>query len=106
MNHMKVDAQYRTNDYFNAVDYYIVETNLSKLLVTRLEQYNGSWFTVAGMQYKASSVRMVKLSKIKVERDGILGRIVKGLEPSDVGVIWNQGQKHRHYYWNDINKLK
>ena len=56
-----MDFQYRTNEYFNDQDTYLVETNLNKVLKTKLQFYNSSWYTIEGMEYKATSVRMVKI---------------------------------------------
>lgn len=105
---------YRDTSYFNDEDYYLVATNLNKHLVTKLAKYNGNWYTVSGMEYKATSVRMIKFSDSnligrEVELNGHKGVITKQfLNPSDVGVIWNGGQKGfpSLYYWNNINKLK
>lgn len=55
-----MDFQYRDNEYFNDKDTYLVETNLNKVLETKLHLHNSSWYTNEGMEYKATSVRMVK----------------------------------------------
>lgn len=56
--------EYRTNNYFNAKDTYLVKTNLNKVLLTKLHFENGSWFTNEGMQYKATSVKMIKIESL------------------------------------------
>ena len=107
-----IQLQYWETDYFNDKDYYLVETNLNKFLITRLEFYRGNWYTLAGMQYKATSVRLIKVTDSLYhagisamddkERKG-QGTIVKFLEPSDVGVVWKQGSKINPQFWVDIN---
>lgn len=108
------NISYRVAPYFNGEDYYLVETNLNKHLVTKLSQYNGNWYTVSGLEYKATTVRMINFKDSnllgrEVElcgHKGVIGKIF--LQPSYVGVMWDSGQKGfpSLYFWNNINKLK
>lgn len=107
--------KYRENNYFNSSDYYLVETNLG-LVISKLSLYNGMWFTISNMRYKATSVRTVKVgvgNLIGSEVEGVdclgnkgLGTINKVLYPNQVGVNWKQGQRLHTYFWNNINHLK
>lgn len=55
--------KYRTDNYFNKDDYYLI-IGLNPF-VSKLEFDRGCWWTIDNLQYKASSVEMVKLNKLK-----------------------------------------
>jgi len=114
---MNIDLQYRTTKYFNSIDYYIVETNLNKWLVTKLIPYNGMWFTVSGMEYKANSIRLINSKELgmitRVEGHDTRGNkcfgiITKFISPYFIGVNWeyNTGSKFMGHFWNNVNKIR
>lgn len=100
--------KYRDNSYFNTDDYFLFDVGWRKFL-TKLELYNGYYYTLESLQYKANSLPCVNFKEYQgeeVELFGFKGKVSKCMTPFDVGVVWNQGQKGVPYYWNDLNKLK
>ena len=55
---------YRNNDYFNEHRTYVFETN-SGILFSKVHWYNGYWYTVNGLQYKAISVKAYEIHMVK-----------------------------------------
>lgn len=107
--------KYNDTEYFNSEDYFLIKTNYNRFYVTKVHWYNGAWFSNESLKYKMTTVLSVSYDEIKdkvVQYKGttLKGKIVKLMNPNNVGVIWNQGGNFREFgspcFWNEFENLE
>ncbi len=113
---MKLDLQYRENDYFNTEDVYLCyDHGLMRFLLTKIEPIGAVWFCKEKLRYKCTSVIMVNTNELigqEISLKGIeyTGKLVKVLYPDNFGIIWNSGpqiKKHGlQHFWTEWYKLE
>ena len=114
---VKEILNYRHISYFNLEDYFITYNDgLKKYNVTKLQFYNGSYFSILGLEYKMTSIPCINLKEVKgatVKYKGteLLGAIAKHNQIGDyIGVIWESGPQVKKfglpYYWNNVKNLE
>ncbi len=106
--------KFRDNDYINSNDYFLVETNLNKYIITKFEYYNGYWYSLSCLPYKSTSVKLINtkdyLLDLVIDAEDTkgkkgTGKIVKFQEPYYCGINWFQGSKINPTFWVDINDI-
>lgn len=66
--------EYRKSDYFNAEDWYLFRDEPMKKEFesqVHFDKEKGAWFTNSGLQYKATSLKCVKLTLTPAKTFGI-----------------------------------
>lgn len=112
---MKLDLQYRENEYFNTEDDYICyDPGLMRFLVTKVEPSGNIWYCKEKLRYKCSSVKMINFKEIygqPISLKGIdyPGRLTKVLAPDNFGIVWNSGKHIKAHglanFWTEWYKL-
>lgn len=110
---MKNLLEYRTNDYFNEKDDYLVYSSLNEFFVTQVHLYNGSWYTNAKSHYKLTSVKSINCNELLRKEVSFIETEVVGIVNKrlnvDLGVSWKQGKAIRKYglppFWNNPENL-
>lgn len=109
--------EYRTSDYFNENEVYILETGLDKLYVSSVSFYNGFWYADSGEKYKMTTVRCINAKEV-YQREVQLGdldykgKIIKFLTSpfNELGIQWYSGEQIRKHglamFWQNINNIK
>ena len=110
------DLKERETDYFNTTDVYLCyDAGINNLFLSKLELYNGYWYTIESLSYKATTIQTQKFSELyhkKVKFKGLdyWGTITKTLEPKNLGVVWDQGKHIKVHglanFWTELNKLE
>jgi len=127
---MKSLCKYRKSDYFNDEDFYLLYNDVFKRYhVTKLQNYNGNWCSLLGLEYKMSSVPCVNYNELHGLRVRYLSReYTKGegyfyeetpIEGNlsthhaindNLGVRWDRGENVRKYgltpFWQEPKHLK
>lgn len=107
--------QYRESEYFNDKEDFLIYTNLGKVYVGKCHWYNGAWYFNSSLRYKMTSVLAVSFSEfygaeIQYKGTELKGKVVKCMEPDQIGVIWESGQNIRKYglpnFWNNNYNLE
>lgn len=57
---MKNKMEYRESDYFDADSVYKFE-GTTKVFDSKVHKHKGSWYTNENLQYKATSIKCIKL---------------------------------------------
>lgn len=112
---MKDLMTYRSNDYFNDWDYFILyDIGIKKLMVTEVHFHKGNWYANEGLQYKMTTMLCVNASELygrEVEHTSapIRGRFTKCVR-LNMGINWYSGlQIKLHglpYFWNEPKYIK
>lgn len=104
--------KYRTLDYFNETDYFLLYNDgLLKYNLTKLQLVRGIWYSILGLEYKMISVPCVNSSELNGLDVFYVGTELKGkisnhhrLDDS-FGVHWERGTNIRKYglptFWNN-----
>ena len=113
---MKLDLQYRENEYYNTTDTYLCyDHSIKRYLLTKLENKGGIWYCVEKLKYKASSIKMINFNEIYHKEISLKdidykGVITKALEPDNFGIIWNSGNSVKKNglsnFWTEWWKLE
>ncbi len=109
--------EYRTSDYFNENDLYILQTGLDKLYISSVHFYNSSWYADAGEKYKMTTVECINAKELygkeaQLKNLNYKGKVVKFLNSphNHVGIMWNSGEQVRKHglamFWQNINNIK
>lgn len=109
--------EYRTSDYFNKNEVYILETGLDKLYVSSVHFYNSAWYADSGEKYKMTTVKCINAKELygkEVQLEGLdyTGKIIKFLTSpyNDLGIQWNSGEQIKKHglasFWQNINNIK
>lgn len=109
--------QYYPNSYFNDTDYFLLYNDgLKKYNVTKLQFYNGNWYSIGGLEYKMTSIPCVSMDDIKgfavlYKGTQVKGNISKHHYISDsIGIHWESGKNIKKYglpyFWNDPKNLE
>lgn len=106
----------RETDYFNSTDVYLCyDAGINNLFLSKLELYNGYWYTLESLKYKATTIQVQNFNELyhtKVKYKGLeyFGTITKALEPKNLGIVWDQGIQIKTNglasFWNELNKLE
>lgn len=134
---LKEVIQYRGNDYFNDEDYYILfDISLKKYYITKIEMYNGSWYTKhlksysnetyytkgrwydsGAPNFKMTSIPCINCNEIygvevKYKNTEIRGKITTWIF-NNLGIFWNGKMNYKEYrkygiplFWNEMDKLE
>lgn len=55
----------RVSSYFNSWDEFLIyDENLKKFIVSKLEFFNGSWYSIKGLKYKMISVKSLNTKEL------------------------------------------
>jgi len=105
---------YRDNEYFNENDYFLLLSNMGKFVITKVNHWNGYYFSNESLNYKMVTVLAINCNELKglvIEYDDttLKGIVCKFIEPDGIGVLWNQGNDFRKFgfpnYWNRMDNL-
>lgn len=115
---MKKLLKYRDTDYYNTNDYFIIYIDsLKKYHVTKLQLYNGTYYSLLGLEYKMTSILSINYKELIGLTVTYMGTEIKGklMNPDkvindNVGVFWESGKNINTYglphFWNKIEKLE
>jgi|ERR1035437_1894684 hypothetical protein len=113
---MKNSLTYHKQDYFNDIDFYVMEGALGEMLVSKLTlSDNGYWYCNVGLQYKMTSIKCINASReihgrqVFFKDKAYSGNINLFLEPNNIGVFWYRGDQVRKCglanFWINIKHI-
>ncbi len=56
--------KYRTSDYFNNLDYYLILPVSNIPMITKLYKYNNNWYCTNGMGTKCTTIKMININEL------------------------------------------
>lgn len=55
---MKLELEYRDNDFFNSEDFFVfLDKACTKVFSSRVHFYNGNWYTNNSLKFKCTSIK-------------------------------------------------